>query len=75
MPISYVDLVCHVLTPLGFALVSSYVQLVPEDEAATIAEDDSGAEYNYGREGFPTGKADPPTRAWFGGAVLQPGLD
>lgn len=75
MPVSYVDLVSHVLTPLGYALVSSLVQLVPEEEAAMIADDDSGAEFNYGQEGFPDGEADPSTREWFGGAILQPDLD
>ena len=68
------DLVAHVLTPVGFALVSSYVELVPDDEAAMIAEDGTGAEYNYGQQGFPEGAADPPTRAWFGEAVLRPDL-
>ncbi len=48
MPISYADLVGHVLTPVGFALVSSFVQLVSEDDAAMIAEDGTGAEFNYG---------------------------
>ena len=75
MPISYIDLVGHVLTPLGFALVSSYVQLVPEDEAGMIADDGSGSEFNYGREGFPKGTPDPPTREWFGEAILQDDLD
>ncbi len=74
MPISYVDLVSHVLTPLGYALVSSFVQLVPEEEAEMIADDHSGAEYCYGQQGFPVGDANPPTRDWFGEAVLRPGL-
>ena len=74
MPVSFDDLVGHVLTPTGFALVSSYVELVPEDEAAMIAEDGTGAEYNYGQQGFPEAEADPPTRDWFGEAVLRPDL-
>ena len=45
--------IAHVLTPIRFALVSSYVELVPEDEAAMIADDGTGAEYNYGEQGFP----------------------
>jgi hypothetical protein len=62
MPVSYVDLVSHVLTPLGFALFSSFIELVPEDEAAMIADDESGAEYRYGRQGSVNRKVDPPTR-------------
>jgi hypothetical protein len=71
MPVTFDDLVAHVLTPIGFALVSSYVELVPEEEAEMIAEGGSGAEYSYGREGFPEGDVEPPTRAWFGEAVLR----
>jgi hypothetical protein len=75
MPLAFDDLVAHVLTPIGFALVSSSVELVPEEDAGMIAEDGSGAEYSYGQEGFPEGEPDPPTRAWFGEAVLRPDLD
>lgn len=74
MPESFVDLVGHVLSPLGFALVSSVVELVPEDEAAMIADDGTGAEYNYGNEGFTDQEADPPTHVWFGEAVLRSDL-
>jgi hypothetical protein len=74
MPISYVDLVSHVLTPLGFALVSSYVELIPEEDAEMIADDDSGAEYCYGRQESPSGEVEPTAWEWFGAAVLQPGL-
>lgn len=71
MPICFDDLVAHVLTPIGFALVSSYVELVPEDGAEMIAEDGSGNEYNYGQQESPQGKLDPPTRDWFGQAVIR----
>jgi hypothetical protein len=74
MPIAFVDLASDVLTPLGFALVSSVVELVPEEDAEMIAEDDSDAEYNYGHDGFPEGECDPPTRDWFGQAILGPDL-
>jgi hypothetical protein len=53
MPLGFDDLVGHVLTPIGFALVSSYVELVPEDEAEMVAADGTGAEYNYEQQGFP----------------------
>ena len=71
MPISFDNLVAHVLTPIGFALVSSYVELVPEGGAAMIADDGTGAEYNYGEQESPRGKLDPRTRDWFGEAVLR----
>jgi hypothetical protein len=38
MPIAFVDLVSNVLTPVGFALVSSVVELVPEEHAEMIAK-------------------------------------
>jgi hypothetical protein len=74
MPIAFVDLASDTLTPLGFALVSSYVELVPEEDAEMVAEDDSGAVYSYGHDGFPKGECDPPTRDWFGEAILRPDL-
>jgi hypothetical protein len=74
MPISYIDLISHVLTPQGYALVSSYVELVPEEEAEMIAEDEGGNEYSYGKQGFLKREAEPATREWFGTAVLRPGL-
>src|SRR5262245_50344585 len=74
MPIAVVDLASHVLTPVGFALVSSVVQLVPEDDAEMIAEDGSGAEYRYGRDGGSAGECEPPAYVWFGQAILRPDL-
>ncbi len=71
MPIAFVDLASHVLSSLGFALVSSIVEIVPEDDAEMIAEDDSGAEFCYGREGFPDDAPEPTTLAWFGEAILR----
>jgi hypothetical protein len=74
MPACYVDLISHVLTPQGYALVSSYVELVAEDDAEMIADDESGNEYSYGKQSFPKREAEPPTRDWFGPAVLRPGI-
>jgi hypothetical protein len=71
MPVSFADLISNVLNPVGFALISNYVELVPEENAGMIAEDSTGAEFNYGEEGFPEKKPDPPTREWFGEAVLR----
>ncbi len=49
-----------------FALITSKIELVPEEDAPMIAEDDSGASYNYGQEGI--FDVDSPHRAaeWFG---------
>jgi hypothetical protein len=74
-PFIFEDLVSHVLTPIGYALVSSFVGIVPEDEATVIAEDGTGAEYNYGRQGFPKGELEPTSRDWFGEAVLRANLE
>lgn len=74
MPTCYVNLVSHILNPQGYALVSSFVELVPEEDADIIADDESGNEYSYGKLGFSQREADPPTRDWFGSAVLRPGL-
>jgi hypothetical protein len=75
MPLAFVDLASHILTPLGFALVSSIVELVPDDDVVMVAEDNSGAEYNYGERGFPEGEVNPPTCEWFGAAVMRPDLE
>ena len=37
MPIAFVDLVSDVFTPFGFAIVSSVVELLPEEDAEMIA--------------------------------------
>jgi hypothetical protein len=71
MPACYVDLVAHILTPLGFALVNSIFELIPEDGAEMIAENDAGATYCYGSEGFPTREVAPSTSRHFGAAILR----
>lgn len=71
MPVSYIDLVSHVLSPLGFALVSTVVELVPEDDAEFIAEDDTGDEYCYGVEGFPDPQPELNAHQWFGEAIFR----
>ncbi len=74
MPIAYIDLLSHVLTPLGSAIVSSVVELVPEDDAEMIADDGTGAEFNYGRDGGPERELDTATLIWFGQAIMRPDL-
>ncbi len=74
MPICYVDVVSHILTPQGYALVSAYVELVPEEGAEMIAEDENSNAYSYGKYGVPKREAEPPTHDWFGPPVLRQGL-
>ena len=69
MPISYVNIIDHVLSPIGFALVSSRVELVCEDEAEMISEDDDGNFHNYGLEGG--GVVSEPTVDFFGKAIFR----
>lgn len=51
----------QLLSPDGYARITSKVNLVADD-ATMIAEDDSEASYNYGKEGFP--KNLPSPSAW-----------
>jgi hypothetical protein len=64
----------HVLTTPGFAVVTSVIDLVPDDSAPMIAEGDEGDSYNYGKQGFPDPGPDTSARAWFGEAILRPEL-
>jgi hypothetical protein len=48
-----------------FARILSLVNLVA-DEASMIAEDDTGASYNYGEEGFPAELPSPSAKQWLG---------
>jgi hypothetical protein len=45
--------------------ITAKITLVP-DEAPMIAEDDSGAHYNYGEEGFPECAPDIRATEWLG---------
>lgn len=63
----------HVLTPEGFAVVSSVVELVV-DQAPMIAEGAEGESYNYGKEGFPRPRPEEKASIWFGQAILRPEL-
>src|SRR5437868_4484719 len=55
----------EILTSAGYALVTAKVELVPDETAPFIAEDDDGRQFNYNhdkREGDP----DIPAAEWFG---------
>lgn len=71
MPIAFIDLASHVLSPVGFALVSSVIELVLEDDAEMIADDGTGAEFCYGREGPPEQSPEPTALDWFGMAIYR----
>ena len=64
----------HVLTPAGFEVVAGVVELVADEQAPMVAEDATGASYNYGREGFANPRPAEPARTWFGEAILRPDL-
>ena len=64
----------HVLTPQGFAVVASVIELVADGAAPMIAEGAAGESYNYGRERFAKPRPEEPARDWFGQAILAPDL-
>lgn len=64
-PLSLADLRDHLFAPSEFAQITSRVELVA-DGASMIAEDDTGASYDYGREGFPPEGAEPTAEEWLG---------
>jgi hypothetical protein len=70
MPIAFVDLVNHVLTPIGFALVSSIVEIVSDELADVIADDESSV---HGQD-LPV-TSDLSAYEWFGQAILRPHVE
>lgn len=77
-PMIFANLVGHVLTPIGFAVVSAVVGIEAdtssEPELTLVAVDDDGCAYDYGRDGFPEGFEDQRAQEWFGSAILHHGL-
>jgi hypothetical protein len=73
-PGSLEDIRDHILTPPGFAVVSSILELVADEHAPMIAEGAEGESYNYGQEGFPSPRPEEPALEWFGQAILRPDL-
>lgn len=49
--------------------------LIVADEVPMIAEDDSGALYNYGEEGFPQRPPDISAQEWFGVSPIPEQLE
>ena len=54
----------YAFTPEDYARITAKISLIPAN--AVIAEDDSGASYDYGREGFPEESPTPSAYEWFG---------
>ena len=70
-PAELVELVSKHLHPVGFAVVSSVVELSPDERGLMTAEDGTGAEYLYSRDGSPPdGDVGVPALEWFGRAVM-----
>lgn len=59
------DIRDDLFTPEDYASITAKVALVP-DKASMIAEDESGASYNYGAEGFRETSPGPSAYEWFG---------
>jgi hypothetical protein len=52
-------------TAQDFEIISKNLKLIA-DEGSMIAEDDTGASYNYGQEGFPNEHPSPSAEQWLG---------
>jgi hypothetical protein len=59
------DIRDYLFTPEDYATITSKVSLIP-DGGGMIAKDDSGASYDYGREGFPKVRPNPSAYEWLG---------
>jgi len=73
-PRSLADLRDHVLPEEAFARIQQQLSFVPNSDAGMVAEDDSGAQYDYGIEGFPPTRPDVDARQWLGDPRLNPNL-
>ena len=65
------DLRDHVLPRKAFAQLQRQLEFIVEDEMLMAAEDDTGAIYDYSREGFPESRPDPDARTWLGDPDLN----
>jgi hypothetical protein len=60
------SLATEYLTPLGFFLLQSKVELAVGPEGALVARGGEEDTFDYGREGLQTGKYKHDARAWLG---------
>jgi len=76
-PDYFEDVVGHILSPVGFAMVSSVFAIIPDDElskrVAIIAFGEAGAEFQYGEHSNKQ-MPEPHTSDYFGPSVLREGL-
>lgn len=73
-PDLFTDLVAHVLSPAGYALICSKYALVPDDVDGLEARDDKGNVFVYGIEPTTPNRGGISTRDWYGEAVLRDDL-
>ena len=60
------DLRQHVFSRPDFAKLEKKIELVAGSKTEMIAEDDCGAQYDYGKEGFPPSRPKPSAAEWLG---------
>ena len=54
----------EILTPEAYERLCSLLTLIPDENGASIAEDETGNQYHYGREGFPSTRPTPDATEW-----------
>jgi hypothetical protein len=59
------------LTPEGFAKLTAKLELVPDESAPYIAEDNDGNQYNYTSHELPNGEWGKSVFDWFGNPTLR----
>jgi hypothetical protein len=74
-PIILEDLRDNVFTQEGFEQVAVLVRFVPDDETWMVAEDGTGAGYDYEQEGFPEEPPDISAADWLGRPAMRPDPD
>ena len=74
-PVSLANLRDHVFEQGVFRQIEQRLTFVPDDKAGMVAQDASGAEYNYGTEGFPPTRPDVDAREWLGNPRLNPQME
>ena len=64
-PVIIDDLINNVFDPALFAQIESKLNLVGDDAATLVAEDEGGRNYNYSNDGFTKVKPDISAQDWF----------
>ena len=66
------DLREHIFNPTEFARLEARLTFVVDDRSAFLAEDDTPAAYEYGRDGFPSGHLAIRADEWLGDPAVNP---